>query len=70
MTTSFENLILISSSTQKTTIPAVQEHLRELRHSYMQELLGHEPLQTTVLSCITDPLDSNIVKNTYTLLEL
>jgi len=70
MTTSFENLTLMSFSTQKTTIPAIQEHLRKIRRSCMQELLGHEPLQTTILSCITDPLDSNIVKNTYTLLGL
>jgi len=70
MTTSLENLILMSSSTQKTTIPTVQEHLRKLCRSRMQELLGHKPLQTTVLSCITDPLDLNIVKNTYTLLGL
>jgi len=60
----------MSSSTQKATIPNVQEHLRKLHHSCMQELLGYEPLQTTVLSCITDPLDSNIIKNTYTLLGL
>ena len=70
MTTSLENFILMSSPTQKTTVPNVQEHLRKLHCSRMQELLGHEPLQTTILSCITDPLDSNIVKNTYTLLGL
>jgi len=60
----------MSSSTQKATIPNIQEHLRKLRRLRMQELLGHEPLQTTILSCITDPLDSNVVKNTYTLLGL
>jgi len=60
----------MSSSTQKATVPNIQEHLRKLHHSRMQELLGHEPLQTTILSCITDPLDSNVVKNTYTLLGL
>ena len=65
-----KNLILMSSSTQKATIPNVQEHLRKLCQSCMQELLGHEPLQTTILSCIIDPLDLNVVKNTYTLLGL
>jgi len=60
----------MSSSTQKATIPNIQEHLKKLRRSRMQELLGCEPLQTTILSCITDPLDSNVVKNTYTLLGL
>jgi len=60
----------MSSSTQKATIPNVQEHLRKLRRSRMQELLGHEPLQTTILSCIINPLDLNVVKNTYTLLGL
>jgi len=40
----------MSSSTQKATIPNVQEHLRKLCRSWMQELLGHEPLQTTILS--------------------
>ena len=54
----------MSSFTQKATIPNIQEHLGKLCRSRMQELLGHEPLQTTILSCITDPLDSNIVKNT------
>ena len=60
----------MSSSTQKATISTIQEHLRKLCRSHMQELLGDEPLQTTILSCITDSLDSNIIKNTYTLLGL
>jgi len=60
----------MSSSTQKAIIPTVQEHPRKLCHSCMQGLLGDEPLQTTILSCITNPLDLNIIKNIYTLLGL
>jgi len=60
----------MSSSAQKATTPAIQAHLRKLCHERMRELINHDPLKVTILSCITNPLDHNIVKNTYTLLGL
>jgi len=60
----------MSSSAQKATTPAVQAHLRKLHHERIRELINHNPLKVTILSFITDPLDHNIIKNTYTLLGL
>ena len=66
---SYHPPIFMSHQTILPSAPQASSH-QQLRHARFVHLLWNEPFQQTLLNCITDPLDKNILSNTHTLLGL